>query len=115
MKIRLFQIDINRDELNLAFVSYDRMMKYTKGGGLDINRYDLVFDGEVNAATLEDVYYIFNCAHPEGYRGRSLSVSDVVYVDTDTETRCYYCDTFGFTECMPINYIPFSLGNADTH
>ena len=41
---------------------------------------------------LEDLYYIFNVNHPKDYKGRSLSVSDIVKVDE----QYYYCDSFGW-------------------
>jgi len=39
-----------------------------------------VYEGEINCSDLEEVYRMFNLNHPEGYHGRSLSVSDVVEV-----------------------------------
>ena len=37
---------------------------------------------------------MFNVDHPEGYTGRSLSVSDVV--EFVGEGVCYFCDILGF-------------------
>lgn len=47
---------------------------------------------------LEDIYYKFNTAHPNGYHGRSLSISDVVVVRKEGLEKAYFCDTFGFAE-----------------
>lgn len=43
---------------------------------------------------LEQVYTIFNVAHPAGYCGRSLSVGDVV----KQENACYLCMPVGFQQ-----------------
>lgn len=90
MKIKILQINMDRDTNRIAFESYDGMMKYQ--GKFDISIYDEVWSGEVQADDLEDVYTIFNVNHPEGYTGRSLSVSDLV----KTEDGLYFCDSIGF-------------------
>ena len=61
--------------------------------------YDCIFSGEVAAKNLEDVFYIFNMARPKGYKGRSLSVSDVVAVCHSSEEKTYYyCEPIGFKQ-----------------
>lgn len=49
-------------------------------------------------AALEELFCKYNIAHPAGYRGRSLSVSDVVKLND----KYYYCQPFGWEE-IPIN------------
>ncbi len=58
----------------------------------------MVFKGEIEAKGIEDVYRIFNMEKPEGYEGRSLSVSDVVEILKSDEIKpgFYYCDSIGF-------------------
>ena len=90
MKIKILQTNMDRDTNRIAFESYDGMMKHQ--GKFDISIYDEVWSGEVQADDLEDVYTIFNVNHPEGYIGRSLSVSDLV----KTEDGLYFCDSIGF-------------------
>ena len=51
-----------------------------------------------DAGTLEEVYQMFNLDHPEGYRGRSLSVSDVVEVVGEEKSTFHFCDSIGFRE-----------------
>ena len=41
---------------------------------------------------LESIFHAFNCNHPIGFRGHSLSVSDVVSLNGEY----YFCDSFGF-------------------
>lgn len=59
-------------------------------------KYSLVFDGNVSAKSLEDIYRVFNFAHPVGYTGRSLSPTDVVEVDDGREHEFYICENFGY-------------------
>lgn len=101
MKIRIFQINIDKDENHRCFRGYDELPMSDVTGeaeDLDSGIYDLVFEGDVDCKNLEDVYRMFNLNHPAGYRGRSLSVSDVVEVqqEKDGESTYHYCDTFGY-------------------
>ena len=102
MKIRIFQIDVKRDAEGVAFCGLVTLKKRTGRSEPDGSCYDPVYEGEVDACDLEDVYDIFNCDLPEDYEGRSMSVSDVVEVaesgDSDVEPGFYYCDTIGFEE-----------------
>ena len=77
MKIAIYQIAIERDENRLAFQSLNHIISVSNGR-VPAELYDCVFAGEVSAQTLEDIFYVFNMEHPSGYKGRSLSVSDVV-------------------------------------
>lgn len=61
-------------------------------------KYALVFDGMVKAKDIEDVYRIFNVAHPAGYTGRSLTATDVVEVNDGQEHEFYICENFGFSK-----------------
>lgn len=45
---------------------------------------------------LERLFQIFNIDHPADYKGRSLSVSDIVILDGDSGAQCYYCEPIGF-------------------
>ena len=92
MKIAIYQINLDRDEQRAAFESLERMERY--GIKFDRSIYDKVFDGDVDARGLEDIFYIFNMEHPAGYRGRSLSVSDVVEING----KHYFCDSFGWEQ-----------------
>jgi len=102
IRMRLYQINMDRDEKGLAFMNYEFVKKHTRTDRIDRRIYDCVFEGEVDCKSLESVFALFNFRHPEGYRGRSLSLSDVVEV---MESDCvanglYFCDTVGFKEVM---------------
>lgn len=45
---------------------------------------------------LEELFMMFNVNHPEDYKARSLSVSDVVAIVRKNVTRYYYCDSMGW-------------------
>lgn len=93
MKIKVYQIAREKDTRNLMFCRYDFA---EKRGGVNPSEYALVFDGDVTARTLDEVFLILNCygRFPEGYCGRSLSVSDVVV----TEDGAFFCDSVGWVE-----------------
>lgn len=98
MKIKIYQVNMERDKNRVAFMGYDSLSKFQGSPDVDSKIYDKVFEGEVNCFTLEKLYEIFNREHPAGYKGRSMSVSDVVEVIDGTTGKSYFnfCDSFGF-------------------
>lgn len=90
--IKKYQIlQLNRDHKDQLFMRYKE--------GVKKSWYNKVYDGEICSkgnimATLEDLFVIFNMSFPSDFRGHSLSVSDVVYLDG----KYYYCDSFGYKE-----------------
>ena len=100
MKINIFQINQERDDKRLMFFGLDEIQKLTGEGNVRSENYDLIFSGDVDCKNLESVYQKFNTDHPVGYKGRSLSVSDVVeVVESDSVQKgFYFCDNFGFKE-----------------
>jgi len=98
MKYTIYQIRIPKtvDEENIftkyAYRSYDSIDK------INFDLYDNIYSGEINTSddpivVLEDLFKIFNIKHPKDYKGRSLSVSDIVKLDN----KYYYCDSLGWT------------------
>lgn len=99
MLIKIYQINTERDEMRVKFQQYDSLNKIQGDKKVNKNIYDIVFEGEVNCTSLEDVYEMFNLNHPVGFRGHSLSVSDVVEIVHETKkVTHHFCDTFGFKE-----------------
>ena len=98
MKVKIYQVNMERDTNRVAFVGYDSLPKFQGSSDIDSRIYDKVFEGEVNCFTLEKLYQIFNTEHPAGYKGRSMSVSDVVEIVDGNTGKSYfnYCDSFGF-------------------
>ena len=77
------------------------------------DNYDTVYTGPVDcaqnqAATLENLFEIFNVNHPADFTGHSLSVSDIVALKQNGVVSYHYCDSVGFQELsgfMSENYL----------
>jgi hypothetical protein len=96
MKIVLYQIIPELDEKRLMYNSLEYIMK-SCGDKFPTLIYELVFSGDVEAKSCDDVWTIFNTNLPDGYKGRSMSVSDVLeIVDSDNRSKFFFCDSFGF-------------------
>lgn len=93
MKIQIYQIDESSDFEGLKFYSLSMLEKI--GQDIDSEIYKNVYEGEVDCATVEDVFAKFNLDPPKDFSGHSLSVSDIVAVLGD-ENEYYFCDTVGF-------------------
>ena len=67
-----------------------------KDMGLEISleEYSIVWSGDMDIEDAEDVYMKLQGRKPEGYKGHSLSVSDIVIIDGTT----FYCDDDGFVD-----------------
>ena len=99
MRIRIYQIEMSLDEQNVAFRPYTEMQeKYS--GNIPAELYRMIYEGVVPTKEFSVVFYIFNMAHPQDYRGRSLSVSDVIEVVEENSSTFYYVDTIGFREVL---------------
>lgn len=108
MDVKLYQINMDRDTDLIAFMSLDMLPKFQKSPSVNSQIYDKVFDGVIECSSLEGLYEIFNLHRPDGYKGRSMSVSDVVEIRNSKEPKpgFYFCDSFGFKE------IPFQPEKA---
>lgn len=96
MRIKIYQINTERDLNRVAFEKYENLPKIQGSENLESGIYDLVFEGDVPCRNLEEVFEMFNCNRPVGYKGRSVSVSDVIE-DTDSH-RFFFCDNVDFRE-----------------
>ena len=100
MKLKIYQID-SANAMGVAFMGYNQLQE--NGKAVDPAKYEEVFSGEVDCENLEDVFARFNFEYHPLYRGRSLSMSDVVV----TEGGAFYCDMIGFR--------PISFDESQTH
>lgn len=101
MKIRIFQINPERDIDHIKFQSTKWLFSHAGYKHLTPYIYDKVFEGEVKAKALEDIYTLFNQDNRANRMTmHALSVSDVIAVDeSDTVVPgYYYCDVIGFTK-----------------
>lgn len=83
----------------------DRATLQKSGIQLGINDYNLVYEGNFNDIDgdsfddkLNTLYDRFNFEQPEDFKGRSLSVSDVITVKNGKNESAYYVDSIGFTD-----------------
>ena len=95
MMYSIFQLKDNLEATQKLFLSYDYTIE--KYGAINFNEYDTVYTGEIHDgepnAILEEIYTIFNTNHPAGFRGHSLSKSDLVALEG---IGTYFCDSFGW-------------------
>ncbi len=90
MKIRLYQINRERDKDNMFLNPFSPMTPP------DPEIYDEVFRGNVDCNDLEDVFALFNTYPPALHRGRAISVSDIVLTDENGKMTAHFCDCIGF-------------------
>lgn len=96
MKVAIYQIIPELDRNRMLYNSLKSIRKANEGI-VPAEVYEMVFEGEVKAETTEDLFSIFNARFPKGYKGRSLSVSDVAEViRSDGKSTFYFCDSLGF-------------------
>ena len=81
MKIKIFQINSDRDKNRVKFCGLQETEQHQGSSQIDPSLYNEVFSGEVDCRNLEGVFTLFNTDHPPFHRGHSLSISDVVQVD----------------------------------
>ena len=94
MKVKIYQVNTQRDKNKVKFLGLDQIRKYQGTENVDATLYDEVFSDDVACKNTEEVYALFNTDIPPLHRGYSLSVSDVV----KTEEGCFYCDRVGFKQ-----------------
>lgn len=101
MKVKVYQVNPELDSHGTKFHSYDSAIESV--GGIDPSIYKMVFDGELEADTLEDIYMILNQQQPPSYCGHALSVSDVIEVENNGEKEFFFCDSIGFEQLSEFN------------
>ena len=92
MRIKIFQIDNEKDKNGVKYMGSCRLERLQGTTDIDASLYKEVFSGEVDEVDLEDVYSMFNYEGHPLHRGHSMSISDVV----KTEDGAYFCDLVGF-------------------
>lgn len=99
------QLRANEANADRIFLSYENAVKLC--GHIDLHRYVTEDFGTVEAKTpliaCEKLYGKYNVGQkPEGFFGRSMSVSDIVELwnnETDPpEHTVWYCDSFSFKQ-----------------
>ena len=97
MKYQIYQIKDTRNTI-YSFVGWSDATEKD----FSMKDYKLVYSGEIEPnGCLDKLFEIFNINHTDDYKGRSMSVSDVIALldDGDDEKnnwKWYYCDSFGW-------------------
>ena len=90
---------LRRDVMpELGFIELDRLKSPPKKENYEAVYAHGIRISEDVTQTLENLYYIFNQARPEDFKGHSLSVSDIVALKRNGVVSYYYCDSVGFKE-----------------
>lgn len=101
---------------DLRFVRFEPLERLRAGGGeVQKENYNLIYTAPLTVegdteTCLHRLNHQFNLEHPEDFRGRSLSISDIVAIKRDGEVSCHYVDSgFSFTMLpdflKPENYL----------
>ena len=96
--VRVWQLKPDVD-VYMKFIGYGETCR--KFGPPDQENYHAVYDGAAETNDLEALYMKFGndgSALPAGYRGHSLSMSDVLELYDSTGSSFYYVDRTGFQE-----------------
>ena len=78
----------------------------SEGKDVISDAYSTVYEGSIDGAecrkssqqVLDGLFEKFNIAHPDDFRGHSMSVSDVVVLQENGVEKAYYVDSLGFKE-----------------
>ena len=93
----IYQVPAGPQGRDFRYRPYEELQ--AAGLAVDRKNYALVYTAPLDGkTTLEDIYRTFNADdRPAGFRGHSLSVSDVVVVNRGGKEEAHYCDSIGFT------------------
>ena len=93
----IYQVPAGPEGRDFRYRPYEELQ--AAGLAVDRKNYALVYTAPLDKkTTLEDIYRTFNADdRPAGFRGHSLSVSDVVVVNRGAKEEAHYCDSIGFT------------------
>lgn len=111
MKIRIYQINTDRDKNRLRCVSYKNLEKFQGKPGVDSKIYDCVYENNIECKNLEEIFQVFNASYPDDFKGHSLLVSDIIEVcqSNSVEPGFYYCDRIGFCK---VDFDPEQCGEV---
>lgn len=91
----VFEFNIYQTKVEYAFMSWGNAKEK-----FNLNDYTKVYSSTIEEKdifhALQRLYLIFNLNHPVDYKGRSLSVSDVIEFKTEQLRELYYCNSFGW-------------------
>ena len=99
---------------SLDIPGWQREYLEKKGLSIEKENYAAVYAGGLDRRgdtqdRLDELYETFNIRRPEGFKGHSLSVSDIVALKQNGVVSCHYVDSWGFKALpdflKPENYL----------
>lgn len=92
----IYQVSDKAADLRFADMAWLNRIHKT----VDPANYEMVYSGPLEPQeNLETLFTRFNVGEkPEGYKGHSMSVSDIVVLKEDGVETAHFCDSVGFTE-----------------
>lgn len=98
LNIRLYQMK-NTEQTRPYIFEDSLFVKEKNKNKIPFEQYEKVFDGKLKVNEPDDVFVHFNIGQkPDGYKGRSMSVSDIVEFEYGGELSIfYYCEPAGFS------------------
>ena len=96
-KYMLYQVKDGEQTRDYRYAPYSLLQKL--GLNVDKSNYELTYTcGLSDDTTLESLFTKFNTDRPQDFKGRSMSVSDIVVLHRNGKDKAYYCDSAGFVE-----------------
>ena len=87
----IYQVPPGPEGRDFRYRSYEELQ--ADGLSVDRKNYQLVYTAPLDKdTTLDEIYRRFNMEHPADYKGRSLSMGDIVVFRQDGEQTAYYVD-----------------------
>lgn len=83
-------------DVMMKFIGYDELLD--RFGQPNPDNYQVVYDGQIETNDLDAIYEKFNLNHPPGYKGHSLSMSDIIELYDKDSSEFHYVDRFGFKQ-----------------
>lgn len=93
----IYQLKDEPQNRYLRFESYERL----KAAGHEVKRsgYEIVYSAKLSPGTgLDDIHTRFNIGRPSDFKGRSISVSDVIVLHEGGKDTAHYVESFGFKD-----------------
>ena len=91
----IYQLKSGEQLRDFRFAGY----KFLELQGLkvDPNNYEKIYESKLpQNNSLEDIFTELNINLPDDYKGRSLSVSDIIVIDNGIKPEAHYIDNIGF-------------------
>ena len=91
----IYQLKPGDETRDYRYESLDHLKAH--GLSVDKQNYDLVYSAPLTEDdTLDALFMRFNVDHPADFHGHSLSMSDVIVIHQNNETKTHYVDSVGF-------------------